>query len=311
MKVIRDYIEVLFLQVPVTQQTNQVKEDLIGNSEDYFQALIEEGKSDKEAIGIVISEFGTIDEILMALGVEQKEAPNFESRLEECTLNQAQEFWDDSRKFAFNLSFGFLIGFVSLAIIPFWHVGNGGLLTILSVLLTFLLGIIALLFILISYKEQRQLVKEVKKMAITDSVRQVALEKMNDYQRSHLASICLSFVSYGMAFPVLFVLLEFFNRTYLGVVFFFAFCGFGTFLLLYASIVQREYKRLAKNKQKRQKMKWVNLKYDEEIFWVIVTIIYFLASFLFRAWLYSWLIFLIGYVVAEWLMKKEASSSYN
>ncbi len=259
----------------------------------------------------MISEFGTLDELLMALGVEQKEAYHSENQLEEFTLNQAQEFWDDSRKFAFNVSFGFLIGFVGLAIIPFWSVGNGGTLTILSVLLTFLLGIIALLFILISYKEHRQLVKEVKKIKITENIRQIALEKMNDYQRSHLVSVCLSFVSYGMAIPVLVVLSEFFSRTYLGVVFFFALCGLGSFLLLYASIIQREYKRLAKNKQKRQKIKWAKLKYDEEIFWVIVTIIYFFVSFLFHAWLYSWLIFLVGYVIAELLMRKESSSTYN
>lgn len=307
MKVIRDYIEVLFLQVPITEQTKQVKEDLIGNSEDYFQALIDEGKSDKEAIGIVISEFGTIDEILMALGVEQKETYHLGNQSEELTLNQAQEFWNDSRKFAFNVSFGFLIGFAALAIIPFWGIGNGGALTILSVLLTFLLGIIALLFILISYKEHRQLVKEVKKIKVTEEVRQIALEKTNDYQRSYVASICLSFISYGMSAPVLFVLYP----IHLGVVFFFALCGLGTFLLLYASIVQGEYKRLSKNKRKRQKAKWAKLKYDEEIFWIIVTIIYFFISFLFRAWLYSWLIFLVGYVVAELLMKKESTSTYN
>lgn len=310
MKIIRDYIEVLFLQVPISEQTNQVKEDLIANSEDYYFALIEEGKSEKEALGIVISEFGTLDEILAVLGISEEERKT-SPVAEDFLMDDALEYWQESRKFAFNLSFGFLIGFASLAIVPFWGSGNGGVLTTLSALLTCLLALISLLFIFISYKEQRQRIKEIKKRTISEKVRVLAFEKMEDYHRSYQFSLCLSFISYGMSIPVLFILIELFYLPIAGVVFFFALCGLGTFLLLYASIIQREYKRLSKNKQRRKIKWWHRLKYDEEIYWVIVTIFYFLISFMFRAWLYSWLVFLVGYVIAEILMKNKATSTSN
>ncbi len=51
------------MTLPKTPQTQQAKADLLAAMEDHYHALIEEGKSEHEAIGAVISEFGSIDEL--------------------------------------------------------------------------------------------------------------------------------------------------------------------------------------------------------------------------------------------------------
>ncbi|MFD2387526.1 permease prefix domain 1-containing protein [Enterococcus rivorum] len=71
MKTIEEYIESLFLGVPINQKTIQLKEDLLASSEDRYDDLKAQGKSENEAIGAVISEFGNIDELLEEMNLKQ------------------------------------------------------------------------------------------------------------------------------------------------------------------------------------------------------------------------------------------------
>lgn len=74
MDTIKNYLETLFLTLPKTPQTQQAKADLLATMEDHYHGLIEEGKSESEAIGAVISEFGSIDELREELELGQEEA---------------------------------------------------------------------------------------------------------------------------------------------------------------------------------------------------------------------------------------------
>ncbi|MCR5797079.1 MAG: DUF4097 domain-containing protein [Eubacterium sp.] len=64
METIRDYLDNLFLNIKETPQSIKVKEELYQMMEDKYEELIADGKSQSEAIGIVISEFGNFDEIV-------------------------------------------------------------------------------------------------------------------------------------------------------------------------------------------------------------------------------------------------------
>lgn len=55
MKIIKDYVDQVFKTVPLTEETNQLRTDILANMEDKYNELINAGASEHEAIGVVIA----------------------------------------------------------------------------------------------------------------------------------------------------------------------------------------------------------------------------------------------------------------
>lgn len=69
MDTITGYLNNMFASLPRTEQLYNLKQDLLANMEEKYHELKKEGKSENEAVGIVISEFGNIDELIEELGI--------------------------------------------------------------------------------------------------------------------------------------------------------------------------------------------------------------------------------------------------
>lgn len=63
------YLNNMFASLPRTEQMYKLKQELLGNMEEKYHELKDDGKSENEAVGIVISEFGNIDELVSELGI--------------------------------------------------------------------------------------------------------------------------------------------------------------------------------------------------------------------------------------------------
>ncbi len=61
---IRNYVEVLFSDIPKTKRAVELKEELLGNLSDRFDDYINEGKSETQAYSLAVSGMGDIDELL-------------------------------------------------------------------------------------------------------------------------------------------------------------------------------------------------------------------------------------------------------
>jgi hypothetical protein len=75
----------MFASLPKTNEIIKLKNDLLSNMEDKYNELKSEGRSENEAVGIVISEFGNIDELMNELGIEhgtEGDAPSYVSEEE-------------------------------------------------------------------------------------------------------------------------------------------------------------------------------------------------------------------------------------
>ncbi len=111
METILNYIENLFLSYPNTPNVRKAKEELLALMEDKYHELKSEGKSENEAIGIVISEFGSMDEIAFALNSDKSlhaEPPLSGHSKETMRLNlkQAQEYLDTHISFGIKIAIG-------------------------------------------------------------------------------------------------------------------------------------------------------------------------------------------------------------
>lgn len=69
METILSYLDNMFLNLPKTAETARAKKELATMMEDKYNELLSEGKKENEAVGIVISEFGNLEELSEELGL--------------------------------------------------------------------------------------------------------------------------------------------------------------------------------------------------------------------------------------------------
>lgn len=76
METLKNYLETMFMNLPNTAEVRRAKDELWQMMEDKYAELTGEGKSENEAIGIIIAEFGNLDEIAEELGIEAVVKPH-------------------------------------------------------------------------------------------------------------------------------------------------------------------------------------------------------------------------------------------
>ena len=64
---IKNYVEVLFRDIPNTQKAQELKEELLSTLNDHFEAHIAEGKSENQAYTESLADLGDVDELLKGL----------------------------------------------------------------------------------------------------------------------------------------------------------------------------------------------------------------------------------------------------
>ncbi|WP_281692636.1 permease prefix domain 1-containing protein [Agathobaculum desmolans] len=70
MEAIHNYVEALFAVLPQREDVLRVKDDMLANLEEKFRALLEEGRNEEEATGIVIASIGSGEELREQFGTQ-------------------------------------------------------------------------------------------------------------------------------------------------------------------------------------------------------------------------------------------------
>lgn len=111
METIRTYLENMFMNLPDTAEVLRAREELLQMMEDKYNELKAEGKTENEAVGIVISEFGNLDEVAQSLGLSsymKKERQEYdedgdyeqEEDYRRVTLPVVREYVEESVRYA-------------------------------------------------------------------------------------------------------------------------------------------------------------------------------------------------------------------
>lgn len=88
METIKNYLETMFMNLPNTPEVRRAKDELGQMMEDKFAELIEEGRTENEAVGTVISEFGNLNELADVLGINVYVNPQADAQSE--SSNQSE-----------------------------------------------------------------------------------------------------------------------------------------------------------------------------------------------------------------------------
>jgi len=90
MDIIKTYLDNIFATLPRTETVLRARNELQASMEEKYRALKAEGKSENEAIGSVIAEFGNIDELIAELGIGPADQTEEEPLLDQTTAAQFQ-----------------------------------------------------------------------------------------------------------------------------------------------------------------------------------------------------------------------------
>ena len=92
MNAIRNYLDNMFRNLPNTEEVRRAKSELLQMMEDKYEVLIAEGKTENEAVGIVISEFGNLDELADSLGISEAVTENPTEDKPMLSLDRVKEY---------------------------------------------------------------------------------------------------------------------------------------------------------------------------------------------------------------------------
>ena len=102
MNTIRNYINAMFSSLPKTPEILRLQAEMMENMEDKYHDLIREGKSEPEAVGIILADIGSAENLKAELGITDTEPQEDHSAF----LTQRAAF---QRKFAIAIASGVVL----------------------------------------------------------------------------------------------------------------------------------------------------------------------------------------------------------
>lgn len=103
----------MFRNLPNTTEVRKAKMELGQMMEDKYTELCQEGKSENEAVGTVISEFGNLEELAESLGIKEVVSEEKETPRRIVVFEEAKQFIRDKIRHAYFISFGVLLCILS------------------------------------------------------------------------------------------------------------------------------------------------------------------------------------------------------
>lgn len=307
MNTIRDYIESLFLNIPESGKKTQLKTDLLANMEDRYDELIEEGKGEHEAIGITITEFGSLDELLEELGMVQSEEPDTAPEPEEAydwgemiDEDKMLEYLAKYRKAAVGISLGVLLCITGVGVVPFLS----GFRERLSLLIMFTMIAIAVGCFIMQGMSLSHIGKMLNDRPISGSASELAARLKEEFHRSFVLCMVL-----GVGLCVMSVGMVIFGSMTIGegfgIFLMFGMVAFGVFLLIYGGMVNSSFAKFTNGRifvadedemgprayQEKYGDSALALRTFDSFYWPAVVACYLVWSFIFHAWGISWIIF--------------------
>jgi hypothetical protein len=308
MKTIRDYLDSLFLNVPKTAETMKAKEDLLAIMEDHYHELIDQGKSEHEAIGAVISEFGSIDELLQELQVEAQEDDDWQDVIE---IDEAFDYWGQIRRFAFSLSLGIAFCISSLGLFLFLvnNINSG-----IALLGMFLFVALGVGFIISSGMNYSAAKRKLNDRPLAQEVKREARGQLEQYEKSFRFGLILGIIACIISVTPLFLI------AYLGSGFaldlFFAAVALGVFFIVYVSIIRTGFGKMTEgvyfisneDEPGPRATKHIygenagKVRFFHTVYWPAIVVVYLVWSIATQSWIYSWAIFVLGGVLQDFFL---------
>lgn len=308
MNTIKNYLDNMFLGLPQTEDVTRAKMELLAMMEDKYYELKESGKTENEAVGIVISEFGNLDELGETLGIKQ--AIENKSDILQITYDKAINYIEDSKEIAPKTALGVFLLIISPAMLLFlMGLSELNLLDVkegllIAVGLITLIGLIAIgVFHLMRYtsKIEKDKLKSII-FEIDYKTEQMIRSMLNENESTYKSAVSISVIAYILsALPLIITPLIFEHLdglSVMSVVVTLTIIALSTYNIISkggindaCNVLLQEGDYSIKNKTNK------TLKTVTSVYWCVVVAIYLAYSFITANWHISWIVWPIAGVL--------------
>lgn len=322
MEAIRNYLETMFLNLPNTAEVLRAKNELWQMMEDKYTELKAEGKSENEAVGIVIAEFGNLDELAKDLGIDQvMQQQSAQPAGRPLPLDDAKKYLSDHTKHAFFVALGVFLCIVSVcapiiaSAIAEQPQANDYLFDAMGACVMFVLiacavGLFIYSGVAIGRWNYLKVERHVTDYATTDYLHHVFDSYKSTYALLLTSGVILCILS--VIPPIIFDAIDWDNAflSDFSAAMLFIFVGVGVFLIVFGSIKLGSIKRLLNlNRQGTVGANYTPSQQNEphysdrttaavmSVFWPTVTCLYLIWSFLSFDWWITWIIWPIAAII--------------
>lgn len=310
--IIREYVEQMFKSVPLTEETYQLKQDILANMEDKYEELVAAGASENEALGIVITEFGNIDELLKEMGIKkdtEKTAANYPTM-----ENEGVNYYIEAKQ-----KMGLRVG------LGVWSVltGVGGMLTLFSWAPSFnISGVVGAIFLLafliigiglfiMEGLRSRELQAYHSPFVLMPDLKEEIADRKKAYEKSLAFSIMIGVALSILSFVPLLIGLWTTDLPVLpGIGLMLVLIGSGVVFFIYGGNSYHAFSVLLENGKDPdrfeeavkadERMKKLDYLIDE-IYWPIVVVLYLGLGFIVggNVWSWSWILFILAGILED------------
>ncbi|MBW6411738.1 permease prefix domain 1-containing protein [Clostridium weizhouense] len=298
METIKNYLDTMFSSLPKTSQILKLKNDLLENMEEKYNELKDEGKSENEAIGIVISEFGNIDELINELEIDTNKNQNI---LPTITSEEAYGFINTKKRAGLLIGIGVFLCILSAAMLILITslIENNIVFTNLSkndpdlpgVITLFIMIVPAVALFIYSGMELKKYNYLKKPFELPINVKSDIEQKFNAFSSTYMISlivgVCLCVLS-----PIAVLITDSLNSNAsdYGVVLLLTIVAIAVFIFIYFGNIKESFNILLKIKDfSKEQNKVVNVV--ASIIWPLAVCIFLITGFIFHIWHINWIIF--------------------
>lgn len=301
METTKNYLDNMFAALPKTARLAELKSNILANMEEKYSELKAQGKSENEAIGIVISEFGNIDELINELGIRREEEADPRPV---ATQEEVDTYIHAKKTMGLQIGIGAIFCILAPASLIFLlqlvqegYIGAGltdstkavpGLIS-LFILITVAVG----LFIYSGMNFERYQYME-EDVQLPPSVKAGIKQQYDSYTPSYSLSVILS-VCLLIASPIILIITSLTDTlaSSYGVVILLCIIAVAVFVLIYFGIIREGYSRLLEIGEYSGKMKEENkvIGAVASIVWPLATLIFLFCGFVYHTWYIAWIVF--------------------
>lgn len=280
MDTIRNYLETTFNSFPQSQAVEDVKAEMLEMMEEKFQELRKEGKPEHEAIAIVISEFGNMDELKETLGIKDDGQINYYDEAE------IDHFMSASIRGTYMIALGVTLIIMSFIFPILFNENTTGP---------------AMMFVFWAIGVGLFVVSGIDKPDMSNGAAQLSDEvrrKLTDERNEHKNTEAVVLASGIMLCVLSFVPTILFDTDWAAAIFMFI-VAVGVGLIIISGAKKRAYDELFKKNVKKKKSSYKNpsVRKIMSLYWTTVTCLYISYSFITFEWHRSWIIWPIAAVI--------------
>lgn len=318
METIRNYLETMFASLPNTFEVQKAKNELLQMMEDKYTELIKDGKTENEAVGIVISEFGNLDELAEELGISSfviQENQKTTGGYRNVTLAEVKDYLHDRTRSAYAVALGVFLCIISVCGYLVYFRGGWHVRIVLATSFMFIAIAAAVgLFIFAGFVMGKWKFFRERACSVDFATAEYVHNRRESFRVTRSMMITIGVILCILSvLPVIVVGSLFGWSIGFGVVLMFVFVGIGVFLLVAAENVNAGFTTiLSLNKRGTvggsfvPSQKQVTYRNDTiskvmSVYWPTVTCIYLCWSFLSFDWHITWIVWVIAALVQQML----------